>query len=617
MAFHIRPTQPPARRLVKLMASLAQILCLALSPTYSQSPKSEQDRQLTHPEATAAAAAARKPRKPVALVIGNSDYENAPRLANPANDAHDMAGVLKSLGFDVIHKDNQSADKTKKLIREFGERLREGAGVGLFYYAGHGVQVNGRNYLIPVEANVLRETTIGYDAVDVNQVLAEMESAGNELNIVVLDACRSNPFARSWRSSESGLAQINAPEGTLIAYATSPGKVASDGGGRNGLYTAQLLRYLPQPGLSLTGVFMQAGAAVKELSGRTQVPWVAMSITRDFYFNRSVVKADRVADPATGDREFWDSIKNSADPEDFRAYLKDYPKGLFSSVARNNLRRIEASVRTVDANVNESKGNTRVKEDAISEQTRAQVDALIKSGDANRMGGRYDSAIIDLTEAIRLNPNATMAYAVRGATYQAKRTLDLAALDLTQAIRIDPTFAWAYSTRAQVYVARGEPNLALSDLNHVIRIEPKNYSAYNARASVYRSLGRNDLAASDEQRQMDDLSEAIRLNPSSAPAHTARCDAYRMQIKLALALTDCTAALRLDPKYAPAYALRGDVYQMKGDYDRAISDLSEAIGIDPAYYWAYERRAEAYRHAGLTKMAEADAQKAKEIRAKQ
>jgi tetratricopeptide (TPR) repeat protein len=598
---------------MRVITVLAFLLCLTDSSTYSQSATSQQGRQLTQPETSPRE---QKFQKRVALVIGNSAYQHVPRLTNPVNDAHDMAETLKSLGFDVIHEDDQSADKIRKLIKKFGEKLRSGTGVGLFYYAGHGTQVNGRNYLIPIEADALRENSMQYDAVDVNQVLAEMESAGNELNVVILDACRSNPFTRSWRSGENGLAQINTPEGTLIAYATSPGRVASDGTGRNGLYTAQLLRFMKQPGLSLVEVFMQAGAAVRDLSGRTQIPWVAMSITSNFYFSGSLVKADRTADPTTSQREFWDSIKNSTDPEDFRAYLKEFPDGLFASLARNNLRRIEEAIKKTTQNINESKRGTSEESSSISKQDQERANSLIASGDTHRMSGEYDSAITDLTEAIKLNPNLAMAYALRGDSYHSKRKLDLAILDLTQAIRIYPTFSWAYSIRAAVYIGKGESNLALSDLNEVIRLEPKNYWAYQTRAGVYRVLGKNDLAIADEQRQINDLSEAIRLHPNSAQAYVDRCDAYRMNSKLDLALTDCNDALRFDPNNVQAYATRGNIYHLKGMYEQAISDLGEAIRISPTYYWAYERRAESYERVGLTKLAEADRQKARELQGK-
>jgi len=175
----------------------------------------------------------------VALVIGNSAYTTAP-LKNPVHDASDMAQALRELGFDVVYKENLNQPDMKRAIRAWGEQLRGGA-VGLFYYAGHGVQVRGENYLVPVDAKIESEEEVEYEGMHVGFVLAQMDSASNPMNIVILDACRNNPFARSFRSASRGLASMNAPSGTLIAYATAPGAVASDGQARNGLYTQELL----------------------------------------------------------------------------------------------------------------------------------------------------------------------------------------------------------------------------------------------------------------------------------------------------------------------------------------------------------------------------------------
>jgi len=217
-----------------------------------------------------------------ALVIGNGNYKSSP-LRNPVNDANDIAKALRSLGFTVIHKKNASQREMEKSIRDFGERLRKG-GVGLFYYAGHGVQVNGRNYLIPLGAEIYEETDVKYEAVDAGRVLDAMYNAGNAFNIVILDACRDNPFARSFRSSTTGLARMDAPTGTLIAYSTSPGKVAIDGKGRNSPYTIALLKYMDDPGLTIEQVFKKCRRHIAKATGKKQIPWESTSLTGDFYF---------------------------------------------------------------------------------------------------------------------------------------------------------------------------------------------------------------------------------------------------------------------------------------------------------------------------------------------
>jgi len=221
--------------------------------------------------------------KRIALVIGNSDYLHGP-LANPVNDARSMARALRSAGFDVILGENLS-NKTemKRLIRDFGFKLNKG-GVGLFYFAGHGLQVNGFNFLVPVNAVINNEEEVEYEAVDAGFVISQMEAAKNRLNIVILDACRNNPYARSFRSTKQGLSGMNAPTGTLIAYATAPGSVASDGSGVNGLYTQELLSQINKSDLQIESVFKNVRAEVVRKSGGRQTPWESSSLIGDFYF---------------------------------------------------------------------------------------------------------------------------------------------------------------------------------------------------------------------------------------------------------------------------------------------------------------------------------------------
>ncbi|TRX62526.1 caspase family protein [Fulvivirga sp. M361] len=223
--------------------------------------------------------------KKVALVIGNSNYKNGGSLKNPVNDAKAIGLTLKQLGFEVYtHYDLGQADM-KRAIDDFGKKLRSSE-VGLFYYAGHGIQSKGRNYMIPVEADLQNEQQVEYDCIAADRVLAFMDYAESKVNIVVLDACRNNPFERSWRRSANGngLAFMNAPTGSLIAYATSPGTTASDGQGSNGLYTAALLKYMKSPGLTIEQMFKRVRSEVEEKSNKSQVPWESTSLKGEFYF---------------------------------------------------------------------------------------------------------------------------------------------------------------------------------------------------------------------------------------------------------------------------------------------------------------------------------------------
>ncbi|HEY7204435.1 MAG TPA: caspase family protein [Methylomirabilota bacterium] len=235
----------------------------------------------------AAQTAREEPR--LALVIGNSAYREAP-LRNPANDARAMAQRLRELGFTVIVHENATKRTMEAAIVEFGRRLGEG-GVGAFYYAGHGLQVRGRNYLVPVDAEIDDEASTRVAAVDVELLLEQMNEARNRINLVILDACRNNPFERRMRGGSRGLAAVDAARGTLIAYATAPGSVAADGEGSNGLYTEELLAALSEPGLKIEEVFKRVRINVSRRSRGAQTPWESSSLTGDLVVNAAGVTA--------------------------------------------------------------------------------------------------------------------------------------------------------------------------------------------------------------------------------------------------------------------------------------------------------------------------------------
>ncbi|PWC39755.1 caspase family protein [Azospirillum sp. TSO35-2] len=290
----------------------------------------------------------------VALVLGNSAYQHAPRLPNPVNDAKAIADSLRDAGFDLIGGGAQlDLDKagTEQAIRSFGGKLA-GADVGLFYYAGHGVQTRGTNYLLPVSANLTKEADVRYELIDIAMVLDEMALAESRLNIVILDACRNNPFGgRGLRAVSPGLAQMQAPAGTIIAYATQPGAVAADGSGANSPYTEALSKALLKPGETVFDVFNDVGITVKRNTGGVQQPWVSASpIEGRFYFlgPTTVVTSTPAAAPApapvTADKEamFWDSIKGSSNRGLFEAYLKQFPQGTFTPIAEAKIAELGA-----------------------------------------------------------------------------------------------------------------------------------------------------------------------------------------------------------------------------------------------------------------------------------
>ena len=272
-----------------------------------------------------------------ALVIGNANYEHAGVLRNPANDAQAIGDTLEELGFRVTTLTEANKRQMDQAIRKFGKDLRNSNGVGLFYYAGHGMQIDGENYLLPTDINPSNETDVSYDAVPVGKLLGQMKDAGNGMNVVILDACRNNPFARSFRSGSRGLAQVIAPAGSFISYATAPGDVAADGEGDNGLFTEKLLQHMTTPGLRLEEVFKRVRADVQQDSNNKQVPWDSSSVTGDFFFVS--VEAERPSAPTvsasetTPEQDFateaWELVKDSEDPallEGFVAMFPDAPQ---------------------------------------------------------------------------------------------------------------------------------------------------------------------------------------------------------------------------------------------------------------------------------------------------
>lgn len=232
-------------------------------------------------------AAAGEPRgivneRRTALVIGNSTYQESP-LKNAVNDANDMAAALRQMGFEVAVLNNARLREMVEATETFSKQLRR-SDVGLFYYAGHGLQVAGENYLVPIGARLNRDTDVQFEAFHVGRLLGVMEEASNTLNLIILDACRNNPFGRSFRSAQTGLAVAQAAPGSLIAYATAPGSVASDGDGRNGTYTRNLLQSMRTPGLPVEEMFKQVRISVRQETSQKQTPWESSSLTRSFSF---------------------------------------------------------------------------------------------------------------------------------------------------------------------------------------------------------------------------------------------------------------------------------------------------------------------------------------------
>src|ERR1700710_2868748 len=298
-----------------------------------------------------------KADKRVAFVVGNGAYKNVAPLPNPAIDARSMAKMLRKVGFDVVEGSNLTRDKMTEKLLDFGKKA-EGADVALFFYAGHGIAVNGTNYLLPVDADLKSEMDVKLGAAINVDVTLEQTMGDAKVKLVFLDACRDNPFAAKIRSAkasrsvnvQTGLAEMESGEGTLIAFATGPGQTALDGDvGTNSPFNRALMANLTQPGIEIQQAMTKVRAQVQEDTSKGQLPWGHTNLIGSVYLNgapaptAAETSVSTVASVSGGDveLEFWRSIKDSNKSEELNAYLSSYPNGQFKPLALARIASLE------------------------------------------------------------------------------------------------------------------------------------------------------------------------------------------------------------------------------------------------------------------------------------
>ena len=310
--------------------------------------------------------------KRVALVVGNGNYaaKNLSALRNPVSDAGLMARTLETLGFEVQLVTDADQTAMKAAIEAFGKRLKaaKGDSVGLFYYAGHGVEAGGRNYLIPVGAQIESAVEFEIDAVPARWVLAWMEAAKNRLNMVILDACRNNPFGGLHRGGNTGLARMDAPSGSLIAYAAAPGKLAEDGDGKNSPYTTALAATMIEPGLKVEDIFKRVRVKVEKATGGKQTPWESSSLRGDFYFAARSVEPDTPKPPAkkvtttvTQNKtalqlaaRAYEAAERTDTIAGYRLIVEQFPGTVYAGLARERIAKLEEAAKPSTEEVEEA-----------------------------------------------------------------------------------------------------------------------------------------------------------------------------------------------------------------------------------------------------------------------
>lgn len=279
--------------------------------------------------------------KRVALVIGNSTYQHAQKLANPENDAKLIASVLRKKGFEVLEHKNLGFKAMKRAARMYTAKLRKYGKdtVGLIFFAGHGVQAEGQNFLVPINAQIENEGDIDIETISAQSLMSGVRLAGNRLNIIVLDACRNNPYRGLFRSSSRGFARMDAPVGSLLAFSTAPGTVAADGDGRNSPYSAALAQAMSEPGLKIEDVFKRVREKVYAATDGKQVPWESSSVFGDFYFNEKYVgnkqKLPKV--PTSQVATAWSTIEDTKSAAVLEAFIAEFPDTTYASFAKARL----------------------------------------------------------------------------------------------------------------------------------------------------------------------------------------------------------------------------------------------------------------------------------------
>jgi len=418
----------------------------------------------------------------LALVIGNSGYSGAP-LANAANDAQAVAKVLQRAGFDVDLKLNASQRQMQDAIANLGRRLSKD-GVGLFYFAGHGVQIHGRNYLVPVGAEIRREADVPTFAVDVQQMLDRMGGARNRMNVVILDACRDNPFAGNGKAGAGGLSQLDAPTGSLIAFATAPGAVASDGKGANGLYTQHLLANIERPGTPIEEVFKRVRLGVRLDSNGGQIPWESTSLEADFSFF-----------PDSGGRR--NTVTPSLPPPPAVELIAHAELG-YDLLRRGKLDAAESEFRSLAANAH------------------PDVALMGREGLAEVMLSRGNvlAAIAEANDIISKSPGRSAAYLIRGRALAASGNVQEggAAIQMAAGAKTDADFGWQ---KSNALVAAGnqqrkaDPAAAAKTYEKAVRENPKSVEALSNLAVALNESG-------NAKRSSEVLEKALALDPNDA-----------------------------------------------------------------------------------------------------
>jgi hypothetical protein len=361
------------------------------------------------------------------MVVGVADYKNVPRLENALSDARAVAAALQRVGFEVATVLDPDRAALEAAVRQLGQRA-QGADAALFFYAGHAVEVGGRNWLLPLSADIQSVLDLRFEAMDLESVLEQL-ATGARVSLMFIDACRDNPFRNKLGAGQRalatrGLARMEAAVGTLIAFATGPGRVAADGTSGNSPFSTSLLRYIEKPGLEIRKLMALVRGEVRKATNGRQIPWENSALEGDFFFKPAPkqIQAAPTNSPPTRnlDALFWDSVRNSSNASDMRAYLTRFPNGVFAELARSRLARLEQTSAPLQAAPSVSAsppvsppqagavGGGPPDESALSRALTARFAALLPTMTPQRhaeLARRYDQAKGHKAQAASLDPS--------------------------------------------------------------------------------------------------------------------------------------------------------------------------------------------------------------------
>ena len=566
--------------------------------------------------------------KRLALVIGNSNYEKG-ELKNPVNDAKLIARTLDSLGFDVIEKYNLATQLDfKNAIKEFGTQ-RENYEVGFVYYAGHGIQVNDENFMLPTKVSFNSEIDVQEDGVSVKSIMRYLEGKSSQVNILILDACRDNPFETTWKKTRSvkgdGLAKLSPPSGSLIAFSTEPGNTASDGDKENSIYCISLARNMKLENTSLDQVFRNVRREVLDSSNNSQRPIEASQLTGSTFY---LVKSNFSKEFDKIESLISNNKNNEAKILINNIILKESNNKRAHKLLGDNyfaLKNFEMAIDSYD---------TAIKIDtnyilAITQKTKVYEEIgnnYGSLGDYQKQIEYYKKSLDEINKLIILDESNKELYNRRGIIhhYYFNDTIN-GLIDYNKSIQIDPFFIKPYLNRANLYKDQGDKEKALNDLNTVVKLIPSSISLtktqialmyeniagyyfeyddlnnalqfcskaieldmeydnpYLVRARVYKKF--NDVSKSEI-----DLNSYIELQPLSLTGFANKREAYFEFNKIEEAILCSNNIIAYLPKSAINYNYRGMLYEQIKQYDIALADYNKAIELEPEISdWLFSR----------------------------